>query len=121
MLVKEVLDLDCIFCKIAQKHIPAEIVYEDDKIIAFKDISPAAPIHILFISKEHIDSVNDLDDEHKDLIGHIFIKIKEVARELKIADEGYRIVNNCGSLGGQTVNHIHFHLIAGRQMQWPPG
>jgi histidine triad (HIT) family protein len=121
MLAKEVLDLDCIFCKIAQKEIPGEIVYEDDKIIAFKDISPAAPIHILFISKEHINSVDDLDDENKDLIGHIFLKIKEVARELKIENEGYRIVNNCGELGGQTVNHIHFHLLAGRQMQWPPG
>lgn len=119
--LKEVLDLDCIFCKIAKKEIPAEIVYEDDKIIAFKDTNPASPTHILFIPKDHIDSVNFLDEEHKHLIGEIFLKIKEVAQKMNIAEAGYRIVNNCGELGGQTVHHIHFHLLAGRQMQWPPG
>ncbi|SHJ79253.1 histidine triad nucleotide-binding protein [Paramaledivibacter caminithermalis] len=113
--------MDCIFCKIAQKEIPAEVIYEDDKLLAFKDISPAAPVHILFIPKEHIESANFLDDKHKDLIGHIFLKIKEIAEKLNIEDKGYRIVNNCGEFGGQTVNHLHFHLIAGRQMQWPPG
>ncbi len=113
--------MDCIFCKIVKKEIPAEIIYEDDKVIAFKDINPAAPIHILFIPKEHIDSVNFLDEVHIDLIGELFLKIKEVAKKLNIADKGYRIVNNCGELGGQTVNHLHLHLLGERQMQWPPG
>ncbi|MDK2918296.1 MAG: histidine triad family protein [Candidatus Petromonas sp.] len=112
---------DCIFCKIAKKEIPSEIVYEDEKIIAFKDINPAAPTHVLFIPKEHIDSLNSVDVNHKELIGDIIFRIKEVAKELKISEDGYRIVNNCGSLGGQTVNHLHFHLVGGRQMQWPPG
>ncbi|MCG8538795.1 MAG: histidine triad nucleotide-binding protein [Clostridia bacterium] len=113
--------MDCIFCKIVKKEIPAEIIYEDDKVIAFKDINPAAPIHILFIPKEHIDSVNFLDEVHIDLIGELFLKIKEVAKKLNIANKGYRIVNNCGELGGQTVNHLHLHLLGERQMQWPPG
>ena len=113
--------MDCIFCKIVKKEISAEIIYEDDKVIAFKDINPAAPIHILFIPKEHIDSVNFLDEVHIDLIGELFLKIKEVAKKLNIADKGYRIVNNCGELGGQTVNHLHLHLLGERQMQWPPG
>lgn len=113
--------MDCIFCKIAKKDIPAEIVYEDDRIIAFKDINPAAPTHILFIPKDHIESVNFLENQHIDLVGEIILKIKEVANKLEIAGEGYRIVNNCGDLGGQTVNHLHFHLIGGRQMKWPPG
>lgn len=120
-LTKEVRNLDCIFCKIVNKEIPAEVVYEDDKIIAFKDIAPAAPVHILFIPKKHIDSVNFLNEEHIDLIGEVFLKMKEIAQKLDIADEGYRIVNNCGKLGGQTVDHIHFHLLGKRQMQWPPG
>lgn len=113
--------MDCIFCKIVKKEIPSEIVYEDEKILAFKDITPAAPNHILFIPKQHIESVNFLNDENIDLVGEIFLKIKEVVNMLKIADDGYRVVNNCGELGGQTVNHLHFHLVGGRQMQWPPG
>lgn len=113
--------MNCIFCKIVKKEIPADIVYEDDRILAFKDINPAAPTHILFIPKDHIDSVNFLESGHIDLVGEIFLKMKNVANELGIADDGYRIVNNCGDLGGQTVNHLHFHLIGGRQMQWPPG
>ncbi len=112
---------ECIFCKIANKEIPSKIVYEDDKIIAFEDISPVAPIHILFIPKEHIESLNEIDEADKEFIGDMLFTIKEVAKELGIADEGYRIVNNCGELGGQTVHHMHFHLIAGRQLQWPPG
>ncbi len=118
---KEVRNVDCIFCKIIKGEIPAKIIYEDDKILAFKDISPIAPTHILFIPKEHIESVNFLENQHIDLVGEIILKMKEVAAKLGIGDEGYRIVNNCGNLGGQTVGHLHFHLIGGRQMQWPPG
>ncbi|RKD27610.1 histidine triad (HIT) family protein [Caminicella sporogenes DSM 14501] len=112
---------ECVFCKIVNKEIPSEIVYEDDKIIAFKDINPIAPVHVLFIPKNHIASLNDIDNENADVISHIFIKIREMVKELGISDEGYRVVSNCGALGGQTVDHIHFHLIGGRQFQWPPG
>lgn len=112
---------ECIFCKIANKEIPSEIIYEDDRIVAFKDINPVAPVHILFIPKVHIDSLNKIEDENKNLIGHMFVKIREIAEKLGIADDGYRVVNNCGSFGGQVVGHIHFHLIGGRQLQWPPG
>src|SRR5690554_2306354 len=112
---------NCIFCKIVAKEIPSDIVYEDDKIIAFKDISPAAPVHILFIPKDHISSFNDLDNENMNIIKELMIRIKEIAKDLGISHNGYRIVNNCGNDGGQTVNHIHFHLLAGRQLQWPPG
>lgn len=112
---------DCIFCKIANKEIPSEIVYEDDNIIAFKDANHQAPVHILFIPKKHIESLNDLSEEDSALIGDIFYRIKELAKDLGIAEEGYRVVNNCGKLGGQTVFHIHFHLLAGRQLTWPPG
>ena len=108
--------MDCIFCKIIKKEIRADVVFENDRIIAFKDINPLAPVHILFIPKKHIDSVNFLENEHIDLVGEIFLQIKNVANELNIADDGYRIVNNCGKHGGQIVDHIHFHLLAGRQL-----
>lgn len=113
--------MDCLFCKIAGGNIPSEKVYEDDLILAFKDISPVAPVHIVIIPKEHIDSVMALRDEHKDLIGHIFIKAQEIAEKMGIAENGFRLVNNCGNDGGQSVMHIHFHLIGGRSLEWPPG
>ncbi|KNF09353.1 hypothetical protein CLPU_3c01310 [Gottschalkia purinilytica] len=112
---------DCIFCKIVKGEIPAKKVYEDDKVIAFNDISPQSPIHILVIPKNHISSANDINDENKEIIGHIFSVISNIAKSEGIADKGYRIVNNCGEDGGQTVSHIHFHILGGRQLQWPPG
>ncbi|NLW21965.1 MAG: histidine triad nucleotide-binding protein [Tissierellia bacterium] len=112
---------DCIFCKIVNKEIPSEIIYEDDKVMAFKDVNPQSPVHVLVIPKEHIESSNDIDDNNSQLIGHIFVTIKELAKELGIDEDGYRIVNNCGSFGGQTVYHIHFHLLGGRKFSWPPG
>lgn len=112
---------DCIFCKIASKEIPSEILYEDDKVIAFKDVNPQSPIHILVIPKEHIESANHVDDGNSNLIGHIFLIIKDLAKKLGIDKEGYRIVNNCGEFGGQTVSHIHFHILGGRKFSWPPG
>ncbi|QXM06198.1 histidine triad nucleotide-binding protein [Crassaminicella indica] len=111
---------DCIFCKIIAKEIPSKVVYEDDYIMAFHDIEPQAPTHVVIIPKEHIASLNDLSDEHNNLIGHIFLSIKNIANTLGLK-EGYRVVSNCGDLGGQTVDHIHFHLLGGRQLQWPPG
>ncbi|GFN34709.1 histidine triad nucleotide-binding protein [Tepidimicrobium xylanilyticum] len=112
---------DCIFCKIINKEIPSQIVYEDDEIIAFKDVNPQSPVHILVIPKEHIESLNDINSNHSDLIGNIFITIKNIAEELGIDEEGYRVVNNCGEFGGQTVSHIHFHILGGRKFSWPPG
>lgn len=112
---------DCLFCKIIHKEIPAEILYEDDRLIAFKDVNPQAPVHILVIPKDHIESSNDLNEENSDLIGDIFLLIKKLTKEFGIDKDGYRIVNNCGQLGGQTVSHIHFHILGGRQLMWPPG
>lgn len=112
---------DCIFCKIVKGEIPSEKVYEDDLVLAFNDLTPQAPIHILIIPKEHIASANDVDDNNSKLIGHIFAIASKIAKEQGFDKDGYRIVNNCGRDGGQTVDHIHFHVLAGRGLQWPPG
>ena len=112
---------DCIFCKIIKGEIPSNKLYEDDKILAFHDVSPEAPVHFLVIPKEHIESVNDLNDSNIDIVSHIFKVINKLAIELNISDKGYRIVNNCGEDGGQTVKHIHFHVLGGRNLKWPPG
>lgn len=112
---------DCIFCKIKNGEIPTNKVYEDDKVLAFNDITPQAPIHILIIPKEHIPSVNYINEKNAHIISHIFFVINKIARDMGLSDKGYRIVNNCGEHGGQTVEHLHFHLLGGRQLQWPPG
>jgi len=112
---------DCLFCKIVKKQIPSEIIFENDKVLAFKDIDPQAPVHILIIPKEHIATINDLDEKHKDLIGEIFLTAKQLAKEMKIDEIGYRTVFNCNKEAGQLVFHIHLHLLGGRQMKWPPG
>jgi histidine triad (HIT) family protein len=112
---------DCIFCKIINKDIPANTVYQDNLITAFEDINPKAPVHILIISKEHFASLNEIPEDRKELIGHLVLKAKEIAQEKGIADKGYRIVLNTGRDSGQDVHHIHFHLLGGRQMSWPPG
>ncbi len=112
---------DCIFCKIVNKEIPAQVIYEDEQVLAFNDINAVAPTHILVIPKKHISDMNSVEEIDLPLIGHIFKIIKNVAKEKGIDKEGYRIVNNCGELGGQTVGHIHFHLLGQRQMKWPPG
>lgn len=112
---------DCIFCKIAMGEIPSKKLYEDDKVYAFYDINPEAPVHFLVIPKEHIESVNALNDNNINIVSHIFNVINKLVVELNISDTGYRIVNNCGEDGGQTVKHIHFHVLGGRSLQWPPG
>lgn len=112
--------MDCIFCKIVNGEIPSNKVYEDEKILAFKDLEPQAPVHILIIPKEHIASANDLNEKNSDVIGRIFLVAKKIAKENNL-ESGYRIVNNCGTDGGQSVNHLHFHLLGGRSMKWPPG
>ncbi len=112
---------DCIFCKIVNGEVPGQIVYQDDQIMAFKDINPVAPTHVLIIPKVHIQSLNQVSTEHKDLLGHMMVAVGKIAQDLGIAEGGYRLVSNCGENGGQTVSHLHFHLLGGRSMQWPPG
>lgn len=111
---------DCIFCAIANKEIPSNVVYEDDKILCFKDLEPQAPVHVLIIPKKHIASLDDVKDEDAELMAHIMLKVKEIAKILEL-DNGYRLVNNCGEDGFQTVKHLHFHLLGKRKMTWPPG
>lgn len=112
---------DCIFCKIVNDEIPTTKIYEDDKVVAFNDINPQSPVHILVIPKDHIPSMNDIDETNVEILSHIIFSIKKIAKDKNLVDKGYRIVNNCGEQGGQTVNHLHFHLLGGRNMQWPPG
>ena len=113
--------MDCVFCKIIDGDIPSEIIYEDEDVIAFDDLDPQAPIHFLVIPKKHIKSLEELDENDSHLIGKIFLAIRQIARKKGIAETGYRIVNNIGENGGQTVPHIHFHVLGDRSMQWPPG
>ncbi len=112
---------DCIFCKIISGEIPSKKVYEDDLVMAFNDVSPEAPVHVLIVPKEHIASANDITEENADVIKNIFLAAKKIAKDLNVAEEGYRIVNNCGENGGQSVKHLHFHLLGGRNLSWPPG
>ena len=112
---------ECLFCKIVRGEIPADKVYEDEHILVFRDIQPAAPVHLLAIPKDHITSVAQLGLENGDVVGYIFVQLARVAAGLGLADGGYRIVTNCGKDGGQTVGHLHFHLLGGRQLAWPPG
>jgi histidine triad (HIT) family protein len=106
----------CVFCKIVKGELPAKVVYEDDRVMAFHDINPQAPVHVLVIPKEHIPTVNDLKEEHAELIGHIFLVIKKIAKELGIAESGYRVLVNCNSDGGQEIYHLHFHLLGGKPL-----
>jgi len=112
---------NCIFCQIAKKGIPAKVVYEDEMILAFEDIHPKAPTHVLIIPKEHYASLNDVPEDKGDLLAHILIKARQIARDKGIAESGYRIVLNTARDSGQDVFHIHFHLLGGRKMSWPPG
>lgn len=113
--------MSCLFCKLAKGEINSDIVYEDDEIIAFRDIHPQAPHHILVIPRRHIATVNDAGPEDTALIGKLILTAQQVAKELDVANDGYRLVMNCNNHGGQTVFHIHLHLLAGRPMHWPPG
>jgi len=112
---------DCIFCKIVNKEIPAELVFEDEHIVAFNDINPQAPIHILLIPREHYASLNEIPEDKKSSLSHILLKARQIAREKGIAENGYRVVLNTARDSGQEVLHIHFHLLGGRRMHWPPG
>lgn len=110
-----------VFKQIIDRELPADIVYEDDLCLAFKDINPQAPIHILVIPKKEIRSLADVKEEDKEILGHLLIKTAEIARKMGIEEKGYRVVTNVNEHGGQSVYHLHFHLIGGRKMTWPPG
>lgn len=112
---------DCLFCKIAQKDLDADIVYEDDVVVAFKDINPQAPVHSLIIPRKHLSTLNDVEESDRELMGHIIKTASRLAREQGIEKSGYRLVANCQEGAGQTVFHIHFHLLGGRNLGWPPG
>lgn len=113
--------MDCLFCKIAKGEIPSTKLFEDDRILAFKDINPEAPTHFLVISKKHISSLSEASKDDLELLGYIQLKIVEIAKSIGITESGYRVVTNIGSDGGQTVSHLHYHVLAGRPMKWPPG
>jgi histidine triad (HIT) family protein len=111
---------DCIFCKIANGEIPSNKVYEDEQIMCFHDADPQAPVHVLIIPKKHIESLDEVKEEDRELLGTIMLKVQDIAKTLGL-DNGYRLVNNCGEDGFQTVKHLHFHLLGKRKMIWPPG
>lgn len=112
---------DTLFSKIIRREIPAQIVYEDDHVLAFNDIHPQAPIHVLFVPKQAIATLNDLRDDDLELMGRLILAARDYARQQGVAEKGYRLVFNCNADGGQSVFHIHLHLLAGRQLSWPPG
>ncbi|MDR0800121.1 MAG: histidine triad nucleotide-binding protein [Endomicrobium sp.] len=112
---------NCLFCKIAKGEIPSYKVYEDEKIFAFKDINPQAPIHILIIPKKHIIGLDTVLEEDEKILGNIQIVMSKIAKQFPEMKNGFRIVSNCGAAGGQTVLHIHYHLLGGRVFGWPPG
>lgn len=111
---------DCLFCKIIKGDIPSSKVYEDDTVYAFNDIDPQAPVHILIIPKEHIKSAAEINSDNSKLVAHIFEVAAKIAKEKGLAD-GFRVVTNCGDSAGQSVKHLHFHLLSGRDFTWPPG
>jgi histidine triad (HIT) family protein len=113
--------MDCLFCKIASHQSPAKIVYEDDDMIAFRDINPQAPTHLLLVPRKHVPTVNDLAGEDAALAGKLVLQAANLARAEGIADSGYRTVFNCNADSGQSVYHIHLHLLGGRRLSWPPG
>jgi histidine triad (HIT) family protein len=112
---------DCLFCRIVRKEIPAKIIFENERVLAFEDIRPKAPVHVLVIPKDHFASLNDAPDGAEDLLGEILFRAREIAREKGIGESGYRIVLNTGRDSGQEVFHIHFHILGGRLLTWPPG
>lgn len=112
---------DCIFCKMVAGEIRPDVVYENNEVLAFRDINPQAPMHVLVVPKEHISTINDLDEGHAALVGKLYLAVKQIARQEGMSERGYRTVMNCNAEAGQTVFHLHLHVLAGREMRWPPG
>tara|TARA_B100001013_G_C24372297_1_gene348701 strand:+ start:111 stop:494 length:384 start_codon:yes stop_codon:yes gene_type:complete len=117
----EIMNGDCLFCKIVNGDINADVVFESENIIAFNDINPQAPTHILIIPKRHIPTINDLIESDCDNLGQLFLVAASIAKKNNFSNEGYRVVMNCNSAAGQTVFHLHLHLLGGRALMWPPG
>ena len=115
------MDPDCLFCKIVAGEIPTPLIYESERVIGFDDINPQAPVHALFIPRRHIATLNDADPDDAALLGELMLAARQVAAQRGVADDGYRLNLNCNRDGGQTVYHIHLHLLAGRSFSWPPG
>ena len=114
-------DPNCLFCKIIAGDIPADVVFESDDVVAFRDINPQAPTHVVIIPKRHISTINDLAESDTDVLGRLYLAAKEIAAKEGISEPGYRTVMNCNAAAGQTVFHIHLHLLGGRDLSWPPG
>jgi len=114
-------DPDCLFCKIIAGEIPADIIFESETAIAFRDINPQAPTHVLIIPRQHVATINDIESEHESLVGSLFSTAKTIAEEEGLSADGYRVVMNCNEAAGQTVFHLHLHLLGGRRLVWPPG
>ncbi len=110
-----------LFLKIISREIPADIVYENDDVLAFRDVNPQAPLHVLIIPKVHIRTINDIQPQNAELFGKLFLAARDIAAQQGVEEDGYRVVMNCNSAAGQTVFHVHLHLLAGRQFSWPPG
>lgn len=113
--------METIFSKIIRKEIPADIVFESDRVLAFRDINPQAPVHIVIIPKKEIENINSAEPEDKEILGELLLVAANIARKEGISEKGYRLVTNNGAYGGQTVSHLHFHILGGRQLKWPPG
>jgi histidine triad (HIT) family protein len=111
---------DCLFCKIAKHELDAKIVYEDDRVVAFRDINPKAPTHVLLIPRTHVATLDELEEQHEADVGHLFVAAAKVARAEGLSERGYRTVINCGAEAGQSVFHIHLHLLGGKPLGWPP-
>jgi len=112
---------DCIFCRIASREVPAQVIFETDSVVAFHDLNPQAPVHALVIPRRHIDTLNDAQEPDRDVLGELMLAGAEVARRLGCAETGYRAVVNCNQDGGQAVYHVHLHILGGRRLGWPPG
>jgi len=112
---------DCLFCKMVSGEIKPDVVYEDDDVLAFRDVNPQAPMHVLIIPKAHISTANDLDEDNVDVIGQMYLAARKIANDEGVSEAGYRMVMNCNAGAGQSVFHIHLHVLGGRQMAWPPG
>ncbi len=113
--------MQCLFCSIVEKKFPSKEIYEDKKVFAFHDVRPQAPIHILIVPKKHVSTVLDIETADNELMGHMFQVANKIARDQGIAEKGFRLVLNCNRQAGQTVFHVHLHLLGGRLMKWPPG
>jgi histidine triad (HIT) family protein len=111
----------CLFCRIVGREIPADLLYEDDHVLAFRDIAPQAPIHVLVVPKEHIPTANDLRETHRELLATLMLAAPKIARDQGLDEDGYRLVLNCQEGAGQSVFHLHLHILGGRPMNWPPG